>query len=143
MPKINMNLLSPSPTTFEYARKIHCKFVYFSNLKKKWLDCYSGFSVQHCKRQALFYSLWFILDFPFFRLTVRARESLRIKLHLIIFSKSFSSNHFAQSFHPIMFFVNSLLMSRKEILCPYFQFPHFPHPTLPLMRIQPPGDLFP
>ena len=39
MPKSNMNLLSPSPTTFEYARKIHCKFVYFSNLKKRWLDC--------------------------------------------------------------------------------------------------------
>ena len=33
MPKINMNLLSPSPTTFEYARKIHCNFSYFSNLK--------------------------------------------------------------------------------------------------------------
>ena len=45
MPKININLLSPSPTTFEYARKIHHKFVYFSNLKKKWLDCYSGFNI--------------------------------------------------------------------------------------------------
>ena len=76
MPKININLLSPSPTTFEYARKIHHKLVYFSNLKKKWLDCYSGFSVQHCKLQALFYSLWFIFDFPFFRLTVRVGEPL-------------------------------------------------------------------
>ena len=76
MPKINMNLLIPSPTTFEYARKIHCKFVYFSNLKKKWLDCYSGFSVQRCKRQALFTIFELSSFFPFYRLTVRVSDSL-------------------------------------------------------------------
>ena len=76
MPKININLLSPSPTTFEYARKIHHKFVYFSNLKKKWLDCYSGFSVQHCKRQALFTIFELSSFFPFYRLTVRVSDPL-------------------------------------------------------------------
>ena len=82
MPKINLDQLSPSPLPFEYARKIHFKFVYFSNLKKKWLDCYSEFSAVFsiANVRHFFYSIWFLFDFPSLGSLSKSENPFRIIL---------------------------------------------------------------